>query len=244
MMQDFSWLSRTQLMVGDEGIKKLANSHVMVVGLGGVGSYAAEFIARSGVGTMTIVDGDIVDPSNRNRQLPALTSTQGKSKAILMAERIKDINPEIQLQTIQDFVRPEMVENLIRLQPDYIIDAIDSFTPKLTLISEAMKANIPLVSSMGAGGRMDPMQLKIDDISKTYNCPFAYQIRKRLRKQYNIHKGFTTIYSSELPDRDSIMLTDGSNFKKSAFGTMSFIPALFGTYACSVVIRRILGKKV
>ena len=185
MMQDFSWLSRSQLMVGDEGLQKLANSHVMVVGLGGVGSYAAEFVARSGVGTMTIVDGDTVDPSNRNRQLPALSSTHGKSKALIMEQRIKDINPEVQLTTIQDFVRPEMVEKLIQLNPDYIIDAIDSFTPKLTLISEAMKANIPLVSSMGAGGRMDPMQLKIGDISKTYNCPFAYQIRKKLRNFEN-----------------------------------------------------------
>ena len=151
----------------------MAASEVMVLGMGGVGSYAAEFIARAGVGKMTIVDGDVVDPTNRNRQLPALSTNHGEPKADIMAERIKAINPEVELQVIKSFVEPEMVKALIALQPDYMIDAIDSITPKITFIKEAFNSGIPLVSSMGAGAKLDPTALRVVDISKTYHCPFA-----------------------------------------------------------------------
>ena len=238
-MQDLSWLSRTNLLIGEEALLKLTRSHVLVVGLGGVGSYAAEFIARSGVGKMTIVDGDVVDPSNRNRQLPALATTHGQSKALIMEERLRAINPEIEIQVIREFVNPEMVAQCLAYQPDYMIDAIDSITPKITFIKMAYESGIPLVSSMGAGAKLDPTKLQVVDLSKTYNCPFAQQIRKQL-KQHGIRKGVTVVFSPEEPIRESLMLTDGKNYKKSAYGTISYLPAVFGAVAASVVIRNLI----
>jgi tRNA threonylcarbamoyladenosine dehydratase len=239
MTTDLSWLSRTQLLVGEEALKKLALSHVMVVGLGGVGSFAAEFIARSGVGQMTIIDGDVVDPSNRNRQLPALATNHGQPKAAIMAERIKAINPQVELNVVQQFINPNMVLELFNNKPNYVIDAIDSITPKITFLQHAHKANIPVVSSMGAGGKLNPTMLQVVDISKTYNCPFAQQIRKNL-KTYQIYSGIKAVFSPEKPLKESIMLTDGKNFKKSAYGTMSYMPAVFGAVAASVVIQDLM----
>ena len=241
MTTDFSWLSRTELLVGKEKLNKLAKSHVMVVGLGGVGSFAAEYIARAGVGKMTIIDGDVVDPTNRNRQLPALSTNHGVSKAEIMAERLTAINPELELNVVKEFVNPEMVERMLALKPDYLIDAIDSITPKVTFISQAILSNIPMVSSMGAGAKVDPTQLRVVDISKTYNCPFAQQIRKYLRK-HNIRRGLKVAFSAEKPIKESLMLTDGSNFKKSAYGTISYMPAAFGGVVASVAIRDIMNK--
>jgi tRNA A37 threonylcarbamoyladenosine dehydratase len=241
MMQDLSWLSRTKLLIGDQALLQLTRSHVMVVGLGGVGSFAAEFIARSGVGKMTIIDGDVVDPTNRNRQLPALATNHGESKALIMADRLKAINPELDLQVVQDFVTPEKVTGLLETTPDYIIDAIDSITPKVTFIRMAFERKLPLVSSMGAGAKVDPTQLKVVDISKTYNCPFAQQIRKLL-KQHQIRKGIKTVFSPEDPMKESLMLTDGKNFKKSAYGTISYMPAVFGAVTASVAIRDLMKK--
>jgi tRNA A37 threonylcarbamoyladenosine dehydratase len=238
-MQDLSWLSRTKLLIGEDSLLHLTRSHVLVVGLGGVGSYAAEFIARSGVGKMTIIDGDVVDPSNRNRQLPALATTHGQSKALLMEERLKAINPEIELNVIREFVNPEMVAQCLEYRPDYMIDAIDSITPKITFMRMAYESGIPLVSSMGAGAKLDPTQLQVVDLSKTFNCPFAQQIRKQL-KQHGIRKGITVVFSPEQPIRESLMLTDGKNYKKSAYGTISYLPAVFGAVAASVVIRNLI----
>ena len=240
-MQDLSWLSRTNLLIGEKALLHLNKSHVLVVGLGGVGSYAAEFIARSGVGKMTIIDGDVVDPSNRNRQLPALATTHGQSKALLMEERLRAINPEIELQVVREFVNPEMVAQCLAYKPDYMIDAIDSITPKITFIKMAYESGIPLVSSMGAGAKLDPTRLQVVDLSKTYNCPFAQQIRKQL-KQHGIRKGVTVVFSPEEPIRESLMLTDGKNYKKSAYGTISYLPAVFGAVAASVVIRNLIKK--
>ena len=237
MITDFSWLSRTQLLIKEPGLHRLSRSHVMVVGLGGVGSFAAEFIARSGVGKMTIIDGDTVDPTNRNRQLVALATNHGQSKAEIMATRLREINPEIELTVIGEFMQPEMVEKQLALKPDYVIDAIDSITPKLTFLSLAVRENIRIVSSMGAGGKLDPTKLHVADISKTHHCPFAQQIRKQLKTDFNIRHGIKAVFSSELPDRSSIILTDGKNFKKSAYGTISYLPAVFGAVCASVVIR-------
>jgi tRNA threonylcarbamoyladenosine dehydratase len=238
MTTDFSWLSRTKLLIGEEALHQLAQSHVMVVGLGGVGSYAAEFIARSGVGAMTIIDGDVVDPTNRNRQLPALATNHGVSKALIMQERLA-INPELDLQVIREFINPEMVLQQLSHKPDYIIDAIDSITPKITFIKTAYEQGLRLVSSMGAGAKLDPTQLKVVDISKTYNCPFAQQVRKTLRK-HNIRRGIKVVFSPEEPVKESLMLTDGKNYKKSAYGTISYLPAVFGAVAASVVIRDLI----
>lgn len=239
-MEDIAWLSRTELLIGREKLEKLMAAHVLVVGLGGVGSFAAEFICRSGVGEMTIVDGDIVDPSNRNRQLPALATTHGQSKAEIMAERLKAINPELKLHVIKDFIRPDAVDAILSVPFDYVIDAIDSVTPKLTFMKAAYTKGLRIVSSMGAGGKMDPTQLKIDDISKSYNCPFAQQVRKQLKKE-GIYKGIKVVFSPEENDKNSLMLTDGSNYKKSAYGTMSYMPAAFGGLVASVVIRDLVA---
>ena len=214
----------------------------MVVGLGGVGSFAAEFIARSGIGKMTIIDGDTVDPTNRNRQLPALATNHGESKALIMKERLLAINPELKLQVVQEFVNPEMVTAQLATQPDYIIDAIDSITPKLTFIRLALESGLRVISSMGAGAKLDPTRLQVVDISKTYNCPFAQQIRKQLKTRFGIRKGLKVVFSPEEPIRESLMLTDGRNYKKSAYGTISYLPATFGAVAASVVIRELIAE--
>jgi len=239
MTTDLSWLSRTQLLIGERALQQLASSHVMVVGLGGVGSYAAEFIARSGVGQMTIIDGDVVDPTNRNRQLPALATNHGQPKALIMEERLKAINPELELKVIREFINPEMVLQHLEEKPDYIIDAIDSITPKVTFIRMAHEMGLRVVSSMGAGAKLDPTQLKVVDISKTWNCPFAQQVRKYL-KQHQIRKGIKVVFSPENPIKESLMLTDGKNYKRSAYGTISYLPAVFGAVAASVVIRDLI----
>lgn len=241
-MEDFSWLSRTELLIGKESILKLSKAHVLVIGLGGVGSFAAEFICRNGVGAMTIVDGDTVDPTNRNRQLPALSTNHGISKADIMAERLKAINPELNLTVVKTFINPDAVAEILSAHAyDYIVDAIDSVTPKITFLKEAWQRNMRIVSSMGAGGRMDPTMLKVVDISKTYNCNFAQQIRKNLKKE-GIYKGIKAVFSTEEQLKESLILTDGSNYKKSAYGTMSYLPATFGAVCASVVIRDLIDS--
>ncbi len=243
-MEDFSWLSRTELLIGKEKIFRLSKAHVLVIGLGGVGSFAAEFICRNGVGTMTIVDGDTVDPTNRNRQLPALATNHGESKADIMAARLKAINPELTLHVIKTFINPDAVAEILAAHSyDYIVDAIDSITPKITFLKEAYQRSMRIVSSMGAGGRMDPTMLKVVDISKTYNCNFAQQIRKNLKKE-GIRKGIKAVFSTEEQLKESLILTDGSNYKKSAYGTMSYLPATFGAVCASVVIRDLIGDVV
>lgn len=239
---DTSWMERTTLLVGDKGLEKLNNAHVLIVGLGGVGSYAAEAIARSGIGKMTIIDGDTVDPTNRNRQLQALTSTHGLNKAVLMGERIKLINPEVDLTVIESFKNPDDMKDFMTQKFTYVIDAIDSISPKLYLLQTAYFNNQRIISSMGAGGKMDPTKIQVVDIAQTFNCPMAQYVRKRLRYM-NIYKGINSVFSTELPAKHSIMKTDGSKFKKSAYGTISYLPAAFGLTCASVVIRDIVGWK-
>lgn len=241
-MSDLSWLERTTLLVGKAGIEKLQNAHVLIIGLGGVGSYAAEGIARSGVGKLTIVDGDTVDKTNRNRQLPALSSTEGLYKADIMHQRLMDINPKLELTSIKSFLTPEKIEEILQYKYSYIIDAIDSLTPKITLLSLAYYKNFKIISSMGAGGKMDPTRVRVTDISKTKICNLAYAVRKRLRYQ-GVYKGIKAVYSPEPALKSSLMLTDGSNFKKSAFGTISYLPAVFGYVCASVVIRDLVEWK-
>jgi tRNA A37 threonylcarbamoyladenosine dehydratase len=240
-MEDISWLGRTSLLIGEDAVRVLTKKHVMVVGMGGVGSFAAEFICRSGVGEMTIIDGDVVDPTNRNRQLPALFTNHGQPKADIMAERLLAINPELKLHVVKSFVNPEMVQEMLEKKPDYLVDAIDSITPKITFLQIAYNSKIPIVSSMGAGAKLDPTKLKVVDISKTYNCPFAQQVRKTLKK-HQIYKGIKTVFSPESPMKESLMYTDGKNYKKSAYGTISYLPATFGAVAASVVIRDFIEK--
>ena len=239
---DTKWMERTSLLVGAKGLEKLNNAHVLIVGLGGVGSYAAEAIARSGIGSMTIIDGDVVDPTNRNRQLQALSSTHGMKKAHLMGERIQLINPEIKLDVIDSFKNPDEMQLLLKNKFSYVIDAIDSISPKLYLIQTAYYNNQRIISSMGAGGKMDPTRIKVVDLATTRICPMAYYVRKRLRYM-NIYKGIKCVFSDEPAAKHSIMRTDGSNYKRSAYGTISYLPAAFGLTCASVVIRDIAGWK-
>ena len=239
-MKDRKWLSRTALITGEEGLDRLESAHVLVIGLGGVGSYAAEFIARAGVGTMTIVDGDDVEASNRNRQLPALATTEGMSKALIMEERIKAINPDITVNVIRSFLMPEVIEEVLSRPYDYVVEAIDSITPKTTVMATARRKGLRIVSSMGAGGKLDPTKLQVADISKTHTCRFAQYVRKRLQKM-GVKKGIKAVFSTELVIRESLMMTDGTRFKKSAYGTISYLPATFGAVCASVAIRDLLS---
>ncbi|MGC4129296.1 MAG: tRNA threonylcarbamoyladenosine dehydratase [Bergeyella sp.] len=237
-----NWLERTELLIKEEGIEKLKNAKILVVGLGGVGSFAAEFLARAGVGNMMIVDGDVVDITNINRQLPALHSTIGRHKVDVVSERLMDINPELNLQPLNQFLEPENMEKILDSEKfDYILDCIDSLTPKLTLIKEARKRKLKIISSMGAGGKTDPAKVMVRDISKTHNCFLAKQVRKRLKKD-KINKGFRCVFSNEIQNEESLKMTDGSNFKKSFYGTISFIPAVFGLYAAAEVVNYLLKK--
>ncbi len=237
------WLERTALLTGTYGLEKLKNTHVMIAGLGGVGSWAAEFICRAGVGQITIIDHDTIKPSNRNRQLCALESTTDKLKANVMADRLKDINPEIKLNKEVFFLKDEKTNQLInKLKPDYIIDAIDTLSPKVFLIYYAMTQNIPIISALGAGGKFQPSLIKVDDISKSHTCRLAFNIRKRLRK-LGIHDGLKVVYSTEPVDSKYIVAVDNESNKKTTVGTISFIPAMFGGYCASEVVNDLLAEK-
>ncbi len=235
------WLQRTELLIGEESLQKLEKLNILVVGLGGVGSYAAEFLARAGVGKMTIVDGDKVDLTNTNRQLPAMHSTVGQPKAQLMAARMRSINPALDLTVIEDFLDPEQAQNLVERGFDWVLDCIDSVQPKQYLIVTCRQKNIKIISSMGAGGRIDPTKIQIADISQTYNCPFAQTIRKGLKRK-GVFRRVPVVFSTELVNPETCMETDGSNFKKSFYGTISYIPALFGLHMASYVIRSVVKK--
>jgi len=235
------WQERAELLFKPEGLEKLKNSNVLIVGMGGVGSFAAEFVARAGVGKMTIVDGDVVDITNINRQLPALHTTVGLPKVQLMAERIKDINPEIELTAVQEFLSPERASEIVTTDYDYVMDCIDSVTPKLNLIIAAKRKKVKIISNMGAGGKFEASKVCVKDISKTEYCPLAKNVRKRLKEE-GISRGVKVVYSYERPDYTSIKKTDGSNFKKSFYGTNSWMPALFGLHAAEKVIRDLLKE--
>ncbi len=236
-----SWLERTELLLGDEKLEILKNSNVLVVGIGGVGAYAAEMIARAGVGTITIADADTVGESNINRQLVALHSTIGEYKTDVLSARLKDINPEIKLTVVADYIKDELTDELLdSAKFDYIVDAIDTLSPKVALIQGALNRSIPLVSSMGAGAKTDPTQMEIKDISKSHHCPLAHMLRKRLHK-VGIRKGFHAVFSPE-PVREGAMILCEERNKKSNVGTISYIPALFGIGCASVVIRGLIGE--
>jgi tRNA threonylcarbamoyladenosine dehydratase len=242
-METPHWLERTALLVGSECLTKLAAANVLLVGLGGVGSYAGEFLVRAGIGNITIIDGDIVDPTNINRQMQALHSTIGMSKAALLSERFRDINPDIKITAFEKFMEPEDMEALIRDHNyDFVIDCIDSVTPKLTLLKMARRTKSKVISAMGAGGKLDPSKIKVGDISTTKECKFAQSIRKRLKRE-GVRKGIIAVFSEEIQPKEALRLTDGSNYKRSFYGTISYMPALFGLTIASEVIRRLGGLK-
>jgi tRNA A37 threonylcarbamoyladenosine dehydratase len=238
MMSD--WLKRTELILDNEKLGRLKTANVLVVGLGGVGAYAAEMICRSGVGSMTIVDGDNIHPTNRNRQLAALKSTEGMAKAEVMGHRIMDINPDIKLTVIQEYIKDDRMIEVIDKGFDYVVDAIDTLSPKIFLIYHTLQRKLPLVSSMGAGGKFDPIKVSISDISETTDCSLARILRKRLHR-LGIRDGFTAVYSPEVIDKEKIIVTNGERNKASIVGTISYMPASFGIACASVVIRDLAG---
>lgn len=233
------WKERAELLFKEEGMQKLQNANVLIVGLGGVGSFAAEFLTRAGVGSLTIVDGDTIDITNINRQLPALHSTIGQPKVTIVGNRLMDINPELKLTRLQEFLSPERAYEIVTPNYNYILDCIDSLTPKLNLIIAAKRKKIKIVSCMGAGGKSDASKVQVSDIKSTKSCPLAKNIRKRL-KEVSINKGVKAVYSTEMPLPSSLKLTNGKNYKKSFYGTNSWMPALFGLYAAETVVKHLL----
>lgn len=237
-----NWQARTLLLTGPEKLEKLRNTHVLVAGLGGVGAYAAEQLVRAGIGSLTIVDGDKVHVTNRNRQLPALVSTNGLLKTDIMSERLLDINPELKLTAISEYIRDERAIEILEQGYDYVVDAIDTLAPKVHFIFHSLRLNLPLISSMGSGGRFDPMQVKIVDISETNNCKLAYYLRKRLHL-LGIWEGFKAVYSPEEVSKDAVKLSEGEINKKSMVGTISYMPAIFGCFCAAGVINDLLKKE-
>jgi tRNA A37 threonylcarbamoyladenosine dehydratase len=233
-----NWLERTELILGEKEMNRLKSSHVMIVGLGGIGSFAGEFIARSGVGKMTIIDGDVFDITNKNRQLTALDSTIGVNKAVVLGQRIKDINPEIELNIIQEFVQPERAWELLKeYQPDYVMDCIDSVTPKLEWIIAAKSLKVKIITHLGAGGKTDPSKVQVAKLINSHNCQLGSHVKKRLRKANVGYEKIKCVFSSELQQKQSLKMTGGSNFKRSFYGTVSYMPALFGLMGAAEVIR-------
>ena len=233
------WKQRTRLLLGEEKMERLQQAHVLVVGLGGVGAYAAEMICRAGVGRMTIVDADTVQPTNINRQLPALHSTMGREKAEILAARFKDINPDIQLTVLPVFLKDDNIPELLdAARYDFIVDAIDTLAPKCYLIAEALKRHIKIVSSMGAGAKSDITQIRFADIWDTYHCGLSKAVRKRLQK-LGIKRKLPVVFSTEQADPKAVLLTEDEQNKKSTCGTVSYMPAVFGCYLAEYVIKRL-----
>lgn len=236
------WQTRTALLLGEDKLEKLQNARVLVAGVGGVGAYAAEMMCRAGIGHLTIVDGDVVTPSNINRQLIALQNTIGQEKAELMGIRLREINPDLDLNSYRLFLDEKNTGQLLDMGCfDYVVDAIDTVAPKVNLIVQAMRRKVKVISSMGAGGRLDPTKLQYADIAETYHCTLAKVVRKRLQKE-GIRKGLKVVFSSEQPDKNAVLVTEGERNKKSTVGTVSYIPALFGCYLGAYVIRKLAER--
>lgn len=238
-VNDNEWRQRTELLLGKEKMERLRNAHVLVVGLGGVGAYAAEMICRTGVGKMTIVDADVVQPTNINRQLPATHSVIGRPKAEVLAERFMDINPELDLKVLPVYLKDEAIPELLDgARFDFIVDAIDTVAPKCYLIYHALRRGIRIVSSMGAGAKKDITQIRFADLWETYHCGLSKAVRKRLQKM-GMKRKLPVVFSTEQADADAVLLVEGEANKKSTAGTVSYMPAVFGCYLAEYVIRKI-----
>ena len=234
-----AWKERTELLVGPEGLERLFESSVAVIGLGGVGAYAAEMLCRAGVGHLILLDSDVVSESNKNRQLIALDSTIGKPKSAVLAERLKDINPDVRLTLINCYLEEGSIQQLLgEHKVDFLVDAIDTLAPKIALIKYCVESGIPHVSSMGAGAKFDATAVRLADLSKSYNCPLAYILRKKLRK-VGISKGFKVVFSEELPRREAIVAVEERN-KKSNVGTISYLPAVLGCVCAQAAVEHLL----
>jgi tRNA A37 threonylcarbamoyladenosine dehydratase len=240
---------RTELLLGEKAMASLKDAHVGVFGLGGVGSYAAESLARAGVGKLTLIDFDFVGVTNINRQNIALSSSVGQAKTAVMAERAALINPDCIVDARQEFFCEDNSDALLDLGYDAVIDAIDSFNPKIRLIVESLKKGIPLFSAMGAAGKIDPSMIRVGDISKSTICPLAKRVRKRLRA-FNVHSGFEVVYSIEPPilpfspeliDKEKKEFTIDRGRERMIQGSISYLPAIFGLTLSGLVIQKITG---
>ncbi|HOP58598.1 MAG TPA: tRNA threonylcarbamoyladenosine dehydratase [Bacteroidales bacterium] len=234
----FDWLNRTEMLLGRKGMLNLSSARILIVGLGGVGAYAAEMICRAGIGSMTIVDGDRIQSSNRNRQLLALKSTEGLYKTEVMASRLLDINPGLRLEVINEYIKDDSMITVLDKGYDYVVDAIDTLSPKVYLIWHSLMRKYPIVSSMGSGGKFDPLQISISDISETSGCSLARMLRKRLHR-LGIREGVTAVWSPEAYDKTRVLTVTGEQNKASVVGTISYMPAAFGLACASVVIRHL-----
>lgn len=233
------WYERTELLLGAERMERLRACCAVIVGAGGVGGYAAEMLVRSGIGRIVLIDNDAVGETNLNRQLLALHSTLGRQKCSVLRDRLLDINPELGITVIEDYLHEENVAALLDpFAPDCIIDAIDTLSPKIALIQYCLGRGLKLVSSMGAGAKLDVTAIRIDDISRTRECPLAHMLRKRLHK-LGIYSGFLAVYSLEKPRRESVVLEESRN-KKSQVGTISYLPAAFGCACAQAALRLML----
>ena len=235
-----SWSDRTELLLGKDKMQRLRDAHVLVVGVGGVGAYAAEMLCRAGVGTLTLIDADTVQPTNINRQLPATHTTLGRPKVEVLAERFHDINPDIRVHALPIYIKEEDVVDLLDGTDNllFIVDAIDTIAPKCALIIEALRRGIPIVSSMGAGAKSDITQIRFADIWDTFHCGLAKAVRTRLKKS-GIRKSVPVVFSTEQADRNAVITIEGEQNKKSTTGTISYMPAVFGCYLAEYVIRKL-----
>jgi tRNA A37 threonylcarbamoyladenosine dehydratase len=276
------WRERTELQVGKEGVQRLENACVAIIGLGGVGAFAAEMLCRAGVGSFILADSDVIDITNKNRQLPALDSTIGRIKTEVIAERMRDINKDVKVKIISTYIEEDNLSAKLKLrrkecategdkiargsvgasecaaeggkaargsvgeeewnEVDFVVDAIDTLSPKIALIQYCLQNKIPMVSSMGAGAKYDATKVRIAEIEKSFNCPLAYMLRKRLHK-IGIRKGFKVVFSEEIPVKEAIVPCEGRN-KKSRTGTISYMPAVFGCVCAQAAIEHILSVGV
>ena len=232
------WDDRTRLLVGDDGAARLGAARVLVAGVGGVGGYAAEMLARTGVGHLTLVDSDNVAVSNINRQLIATTRTVGRPKVDLFMVRFKEINPAISVSPLLEYITPDNVERLLAPGFDFVIDAIDTVAPKVALLSHCLRHRIPVVSSMGAGGRLHPERVGYFDLWETREDGLARAVRQRL-KQAGLRRPLKTVASTEAPRRASVIELDERN-KRSSYGTVAPVPAAFGILLASHVINKLI----
>ncbi len=240
-MNENDWKSRTELLIGKDKLEILQRSHVLVAGLGGVGGYVAEQLCRAGIGRLTLIDSDEISVTNRNRQIIALTSTEGRKKTKALHDRLLEINPEIRLTILDVFLNEDNIPKILEHNYDFVADAIDTLSPKVALLVEGVKKELRIVSSMGSGGKIDPSLVEVCDIEYSHHCKFAYKIRKELHKR-NIRKGIRVVYSPEAVSKNSIIVTDGTGNKKSIIGTISYMPAVFGCFMAADIIQTLLNK--
>lgn len=232
--------SRTTLLYGDERMARIRSAHVLVVGTGGVGAYAAEMLCRAGVGHLTLVDADTVSPSNINRQLPALHSTLGRSKVSVLAERFRDINPEVQLTLREEYLTPESVDALLDAASyAYVIDAIDTIQPKVALLAACIRRRQPVIASMGAGAKTDITAIQYADLWQTYHCGLSKSVRNGLARAGLRGRKLPVVFCTQQADRNALLTVEGERNKKTTAGTVSFMPATFGNYLAAWVLNHL-----